>query len=106
MPLRFAAARPLAQQYLDRCVVSGKISEPANDNSGETLSDTLLRAALKHFGRYGLGAAENARTQAERAFFMGDRESYDWWLSVCRTLDQRMAARLTRAQEQADCREV
>ena len=106
MSLRYAAARPLAQQFLDRCVVTGKNPAAANDNAGETLSDTLLRAALKHFGRYGLGAAENARTQAERAFFTGDRESYDWWLSVCRTLDQRMAARLARAQEQRDCREV
>lgn len=106
MPLHFAAARPLAQQFLARCVASGTIAPAANDNSGETLSDTLLRAALKHFGRYGLGAAENARTQAERAFFMGDRESYDWWLSVCRALDRRMADRLAGGRERRDCREV
>ncbi len=106
MPLHFAAARPLAQQFLARCVVSGATPDPANDNSGETLSDTLLRAALKHFGRHGLGAAENARTQAERAFFMGDRESYDWWLSVCRALDRRMADRLADRREHRNCREV
>ncbi|MGH6785724.1 MAG: hypothetical protein ACREBO_02750 [Novosphingobium sp.] len=106
MPLRFAAAHPLAHRFLARCVPTGTIAPAANDNSGETLSDTLLRAALKHFGRYGLGAAENAKAQAERAFFMGDRESYDWWLSVCRALDRRMAAKLADGREQRDCREV
>lgn len=106
MPLHFAAARPLAHRFLADCVATGEVPAAANDNSGETLSDTLLRAALKHFGRYGLGAAENARAQAERAFFSGDRESYDWWLSVCHTLDRRMAARLAVNPEQLGCREV
>ena len=31
---------------------------------------------------------------SEQAFFAGDRESYQWWLGVCRTLDKRLAARL------------
>lgn len=51
----------------------------------------MLRAALRHFGEHGLGAARAARAQAERAFFAGDRQSYDWWIAITRTLDKRLA---------------
>jgi len=66
----------------------------ANDNGYLETSDRLLHAALRHFSEHGLGAAREARDQAERAFFAGDRQSYDWWLAVCRTLDRRMATQL------------
>ncbi len=67
----------------------------ANDNAEEALSDMVVRAALIHFARFGLGAAENARDAAERAFFADDREGYDWWMAICRTLDRRIAANST-----------
>ena len=33
----------------------------------------------------------NLSPDPENAFFAGDREQYRWWLSICRTLDRRMA---------------
>lgn len=54
----------------------------------------MLHAALRHFARHGLRAAREARREAERAFFAGDRERYDWWLVICRTLDARIARSL------------
>ncbi|HEX7751361.1 MAG TPA: hypothetical protein VF440_03085 [Novosphingobium sp.] len=73
---------------------AGRQSVPraANDNHHGFTEDALLRAALRHFAEHGLGAAEQARRNAERAFFAGDRADYDWWLAICRTLDRRMAA--------------
>ena len=73
----------------------------ANDNHVDSLNATLLRATLKHFARYGLSAAENARAEAERAFFADDREGYRWWLAVCRALDRRMAGALRARTEPA-----
>lgn len=66
----------------------------ANDNGVAGSTDRMLHAALRQFARHGVGAAEHARRQAERAFFKGDSETYRWWLGICRTLDRRMAARL------------
>ena len=72
------------------------IERAANDNAlgSERLAanDQLLRAALRHFAEHGLGAARQARAQAEQAFFSGDRQAYDWWLGITRTLDRRLAA--------------
>ena len=65
---------------------------PANDNGSDRTTDALLHAALRHFAEHGLAAAQRARKQAEAAFFAGDRQSYQWWLEICRTLDRRMAA--------------
>lgn len=63
----------------------------ANDNLRDTGDDRMLRAALRHFAAHGLGAAEAARVNAERAFFAGDKREYRWWLGICRMLDRRMA---------------
>ncbi|MFU7529660.1 hypothetical protein [Qipengyuania sp. ASV99] len=67
----------------------------ANDNdlggAHGAASDQLLRAALRHFAQHGLGAAREARTRAEEAFFAGDRQAFDWWLGITRTLDRRIA---------------
>jgi hypothetical protein len=67
---------------------------PANDNGMDDASDALFHAALRHFGRHGLAAAQRARKQAEAAFFAGDRQAYRWWLEICRALDRRMAGEL------------
>lgn len=91
MTIHFAAARPVASRFLTGILGPARIGTPANDNYADSLTEAVLRASLKHFARYGLGAAENARSQAETAFFVGDREGYDWWLGICRTLDRRLA---------------
>jgi hypothetical protein len=67
---------------------------PANDNGGGRATDAMLHAALRHFAEHGLAAAQRARKQAEAAFFAGDRQSYLWWLEICRALDRRMASEL------------
>lgn len=80
------------------------IERVANDNGapgGEAFdkrasSDQMLRAALRHFAQHGIGAAREARAQAEKAFFAGDRQAYDWWLGITRTLDRRLAAETER----------
>lgn len=82
-PARLSLARSLSVKVALR---------PSNDNARGIASDTLLHEALRHFARYGLGAAEQARENAENAFFAGDRQQYDWWIEICRTLDRRMAA--------------
>lgn len=72
----------------------------ANDNalaaSGPQTPDPVLRAALKHFAQHGLGAARLARAQAQAAFTAKDRQSYEWWLDITRTLDRRLAGELER----------
>lgn len=72
----------------------------ANDNNEVSVAnlanDQMLRAALRHFAEHGLGAAREARAQAESAFFNGDRQAYDWWLGITRTLDRRLAAEAAR----------
>lgn len=93
MTLRFAAARTSAASPLARIFARRAPGDAVNDNGSETL-DNMLHAALRHFAEHGLGAADDAHRRAERAFFVGNRESYQWWLGVCRTLDKRLAARL------------
>ncbi|MEO0872746.1 MAG: hypothetical protein AAFY19_12435, partial [Pseudomonadota bacterium] len=61
--------------------------------------DEVLRAALNHFAKHGLGAAGSARAQAEAAFLAGDMESYSWWLGITQTLDRRLAAEAARLAE-------
>jgi hypothetical protein len=96
MPIRFAAARAAQHLTLARHLCVRLARSAANDNASDRAGahDPLLRDALKHFARHGLGAAETARRAAERAFFAGDRRGYDYWLGICRTLDRRMAGAL------------
>lgn len=79
-----------------KALASRAAEKVANDNSEFTrdsvASDQVLHAALRHFAEHGLGAAREARAQAENAFFCGDRQAYNWWLGITRTLDRRMAA--------------
>ena len=103
MPIRFAAAnvpgRAPAYSSIAKALVVRAIERVANDNGlssqdnalVELSNDQMLRAALRHFAQHGLGAARVARAQAEKAFFEGDRQAYDWWLGITRTLDRRMA---------------
>lgn len=101
MTFRFAPARTTARSPLARALARRTISQAANDNldpAAQQQDDRLLHAALRHFAAYGLGAAQEARRQAEQAFFAGDRETYHWWLGICRTLDRRLAEETARSQ--------
>lgn len=98
MKLHLAPTSSPVRSPLGRDLARKALGQVANDNGAISLgNDMLLRAALRHFAEHGLGAARAARVQAESAFFAGDRQSYDWWLGVCRTLDRRMADQLHQA---------
>lgn len=96
MSIPFAATNAFGrfpmQPPISRSLVRRAKKTVANDNDDNALSDHMLRAALRHFAEHGLGAARAARAQAEQAFFAGDRQSYEWWLGITRTLDRRLAA--------------
>ncbi|MEM1052545.1 MAG: hypothetical protein AAGI28_10665 [Pseudomonadota bacterium] len=100
MSIHFAAANSAgvipACSPNPKALASRAQKHVANDNVdfGELSkqNELVLRAALRHFATHGLGAAKVARAQAEKAFFQGDRETYDWWVGITRTLDRRLAA--------------
>ena len=108
MPIRFAAAhvpgRAPACSPIAKAMVARAIERVANDNCEGAQparpNDHMLHAALRHFAQHGLGAAREARSQAEKAFFAGDRQAYDWWLGITRTLDRRLAAEAERLAPQ------
>jgi hypothetical protein len=92
MTIHFAAAR-LPVSVLGAYLFRPRIAlQAANDNGEPLRHDGVLREALKLFAEHGLGAAEEARKRAERAFFANDSEGYRRWLGICRTLDRRVAA--------------
>ncbi|NBC35294.1 hypothetical protein GTZ99_01830 [Novosphingobium sp. FSY-8] len=91
MSIRFAAAGTGECSAVARALCYHRPPQPANDCEAGIARNVLLQSALRHFARHGLGAAERARANAEKAFFNGDRDSYRHWLAVCRTLDRRMA---------------
>ncbi len=98
MPIHFAAAENRSQPRLSRAQAKAAIMSPANDNASTAElqhNQKVLKAALRHFAANGMGAAQDAQARAERAFFKGDREGYQWWLAVCRTLDRRLAEALS-----------
>lgn len=92
MTIRLATVHPAAPLFFSPVQQRLVVQRAANDNAGAAQRDPVLREALMHFARHGLGAANHARDEAERAFFSDDREAYRHWLAVCRTLDRRMAA--------------
>jgi len=100
MTVHFAAARTAAGSPLARALRQRRPVWAANDNDEPQVDDQLLRASLKHFAEHGLRAAQEAKQKAEEAFFAGDRESYQWWLGVCRMLDRRMARQLENSNSQ------
>ncbi len=95
MTIHFAAARKGATSPLVRALTRRDVGHVANDNGANDSDRLVLDAALRHFAQHGLGAAANARSLAEAAFFEGDRERYDWWHNVCQTLDRRVARNLS-----------
>jgi hypothetical protein len=90
MTIRFAAAQR-GDSAIGRMFGAATRQPAANDNVRAAGNDRMLRAALRHFAAHGLGAAEVARAEAERAFFAGESGEYRWWLGICRMLDRRMA---------------
>jgi hypothetical protein len=91
MTIRFAAARDGESTALARALTVAPHPTAANDNTDGFPRDDVLRAALRHFAEFGLGAAQQAHRNAECAFFAGNREEYRHWLAICRALDRRMA---------------
>src|SRR4051812_11824768 len=94
MTIRFAAAHSGESTAIARALtatVTGRAAANDNDSAPGFPRDAVLRAALKHFAQFGLGAAQQAHRNAKAAFFAGKREDYRHWLAVCRALDRRMA---------------
>ena len=91
MTIRFAAAQAGESTVISRALTAVTLQGAANDNGAVFPRDDNLRAALKHFAEYGLGAAQKAYDNAQTAFFAGRREEYRHWLAICRALDRRMA---------------
>lgn len=91
MTIRFAAAHAGESTAVARTLTILSPRLAANDNGCAFPRDEVLRAALRHFAAYGLGAAQQAYRNAETAFFAGKREEYRHWLAICRALDRRMA---------------
>lgn len=94
MTIRFAGAHAGGRSPLRawRC-----LSVPlcaANDNIADRTDQTVLVAALHHFVRHGLAAAERAAAFAIEARDAGDDGQCRHWLAVCRQLDRRMADRV------------
>ena len=98
MTIHFALAQGRIRPRLSPAGARAALVRPANDNYATGFDASaereVLHAALRQFARHGIGAADHARAQAEKAFFAGERETYRWWLGVCRTLDRRMASAL------------
>ncbi|KEO91771.1 hypothetical protein EH31_03615 [Erythrobacter longus] len=100
MSIHFAAAKPAGLTATSspgaKILVARAQKRVANDNADfaerSQNNDRVMRAALRHFATHGMGAAKVAREQAEKAFFKGDRDTYDWWVDITRTLDRRVAA--------------
>lgn len=94
MTIRFAPARNTKppMPFITRSSSPSIPLIPANDNGRDAANDdAMLGEALRHFAEHGLCAAERARDKALDAHLAGDSVSFDWWLSVCRMLDRRMA---------------
>lgn len=89
-------AAPSARTFarLVRLMPAAHPGEAVNDNCADPQGDALLRAALRLFADHGLGAGHRAQSEAEAAFFSGNRERYRWWLAVTRTLDRKLAVEL------------
>ena len=89
-----AATAAKAVASLALIVVPSQPFGAANDNVADPQDDALLRTALRMFADHGLGAGHRAQSEAEAAFFAGERERYRWWLAVTRTLDRKLAVEL------------
>ena len=98
MSVRFAAARNAVRSPIARVLSRGDFDPPANDEVlHETMSEATV-AALRHFGQYGLRAAEVAARNARVAAAAHEHADYAHWLSLCRALDARLADRIVAEQ--------
>lgn len=104
MTIRFAAARDSRFFPVTRGIGLHPDVIAANDNCGSDGADALLTSALRHFAIHGLRAGKVAHDEAKKAFFAGDRESYDRWRTICRMLDRKAAWQLALDTRSADRR--
>lgn len=95
---RVLACRPIARALAARALerVANEDASPASPSAGSQAGEQVLHAALRHFAEHGMGAARAAGAQAESAYLAGDRQGYEWWLGITRTLDRRLAAKIER----------
>jgi hypothetical protein len=91
MTIRFAGAQAEATSVIAAWRCRSVALCAANDNVRETLDQGITGAALRHFVRHGLAAAERAAAEADTALRAGDRSAGLTWLAVCRQFDRRMA---------------
>jgi len=96
MTIRFATASSGYSSVIARAVCAPVMYRPANDNLRSQSDDSALWEALRHFARHGLHAAARAAEAAEAALEAGDRESFEWWLEVCRKIDRPLSETLAR----------
>ncbi|MEW9855871.1 hypothetical protein [Novosphingobium sp. M1R2S20] len=99
MTIRFAAANTASNIVVRACRCRSVELRPVNDNDRHRLDQSLLAAALRHFARHGMAAAENAANRALWARRDGDDQACLHWLALCRQLDRRMADSLTAQME-------
>lgn len=97
MSIRFAAPPSPSSSRMTPDLVRAIRLLPVNDNGGE-IRPTHLHAALRHFARHGIAAAQHAREQAIAAARADDRQTFEWWLEICRALDRRMASNIDAAE--------
>ena len=95
MSVRFAAARDATRSPIARILTRGEVELAANDHDefDGVMDDTTI-AALRHFGEYGLRAAEVAARNALLAAAAHESEDYRHWVGICRALDSRAAERV------------
>ena len=101
MSIRLAVAKPLRQLRRDHTRLRRMRLACANDNtlataetSANSVEGNVLHAALRHFARHGLSAAQNAANEANAARSRGDEAEYLWWHDICHTLDRGLARKL------------
>ncbi len=106
MSIRFAAPRHAIRNRMEdtaariACIVAANDNRAsynrANDSRHDHPAEATLDAALRHFARHGMAAAQQARARAQAARAEGDEQGFAWWLEICRALDRRMAREIDR----------
>lgn len=99
MSIRFAAPVSRIANRLPAEHVRAIRLIAANDDYPPGVREPHLHAALRHFAKHGLAAAQHAREQAIAAARVNDRQTFEWWLEICRALDRRMARGIKPAAE-------
>ncbi|MEP2736099.1 MAG: hypothetical protein ABJP34_07345 [Erythrobacter sp.] len=103
MTLTKAAIRASINSPIARTLTHKPHGKAANDNGQNgTIDQDVFEASLRYFAKHGLSAAAEARQQAEKCFHADDKTGCTWWLAICRMLDRRMAAQLSKKFEAED----